>query len=47
MDLYADPATNCTDLRFAAILEGVGHWTQQEAPDEVNEALLRFLKDIA
>ena len=25
------------------ILEGCGHWTQQERPQEVNEALLDFL----
>jgi pimeloyl-ACP methyl ester carboxylesterase len=26
------------------ILPGCGHWTQQERPDEVNAALLAFLK---
>ena len=26
------------------VLEGVGHWTQQERPDEVNELLLDWLK---
>jgi pimeloyl-ACP methyl ester carboxylesterase len=30
-------------LRGSIILEGCGHWTQQERPDEVNEALLDFL----
>lgn len=40
MDLYADPAIACTDFRGQAILPGVGHWVQQEAPDEVNRALL-------
>ena len=33
-----------TDLRDVVVLPGVGHWTQQEAPDAVNEALLGFLK---
>lgn len=32
-----------TDLREAVVLEGVGHWVQQQAPDEVSAALLRFL----
>ncbi len=36
----------CTDLRRCDLLEGVGHWTQQEAPDEVNASLLAFLADV-
>ena len=28
-------------------LEGIGHWTQQEAPEEVNSALLRFLEEVS
>lgn len=47
MDPYADPGANCTDLRFSCIIEGAGHWVQQEAPGEVNEALLRFLKSLS
>ncbi len=35
-----------TDLREVTILPGIGHWTQQESPDAVNEALLRFLKGL-
>lgn len=31
------------DHRGATVVEGAGHWVQQEAPDEVNAALLRFL----
>lgn len=34
------------DLRFTTMIPGVGHWTQQEAPEAVNEAILAFLKDI-
>ena len=30
-------------LRESLILPGCGHWTQQERPKEVNEAMLRFL----
>jgi pimeloyl-ACP methyl ester carboxylesterase len=32
------------DLRINELIPGVGHWTQQEAPDAVNDAILRFLK---
>ena len=32
------------ELRETIILPGCGHWTQQERPDEVNAAMLRFLK---
>jgi epoxide hydrolase A/B len=34
------------DLRGRLVLEGAGHWVQQERPGEVNEALLRFLADL-
>lgn len=34
------------NLRAKTMIPGVGHWTQQEAPDAVNEAILAFLKDI-
>lgn len=35
-----------TDLRINRSLPGIGHWTQQESPDAVNEALLEFLGSI-
>lgn len=35
-----------TDLRINKLLPGIGHWTQQEAPREVNEVMLAFLKDL-
>ena len=35
-----------TDLRGKVVIEGTGHWVQQQSPDEVNEALLRFLREI-
>ena len=28
------------------MIEGAGHWLQQERPDEVNAALLDFLKGL-
>ena len=36
-----------TDLRETVVVEDAGHWVQQERPEEVNAALLRFLRDIA
>ena len=38
---------NYKNLLFAEELEGIGHWTQQEAPEEVNLALLRFLEEVS
>jgi pimeloyl-ACP methyl ester carboxylesterase len=32
------------DLRINRLIPGVGHWTQQEAPEAVNETILEFLK---
>jgi pimeloyl-ACP methyl ester carboxylesterase len=34
------------DLRKSLILPGCGHWTQQERPQEVNEALIQFLQEV-
>jgi len=34
------------DHRHSVLLEGVGHWTQQEDPEGFNEALLTFLRDL-
>jgi pimeloyl-ACP methyl ester carboxylesterase len=31
------------NLRGKVLIEGAGHWIQQERPNEVNEALLKFL----
>lgn len=38
---------NVPNLRDATILPGVGHWTQQERPQEVNAAMLAFLGGLA
>jgi pimeloyl-ACP methyl ester carboxylesterase len=35
-----------TDLREKVVVEGAGHWVQQERPSEVNAALLRFLGSV-
>ena len=42
-DMYENAGELCTDFRFSKIIEGAGHWVQQEAPEEVNKALLEFL----
>jgi pimeloyl-ACP methyl ester carboxylesterase len=34
------------DFRGAAIIEGAGHWTQQERPGEFNDALVGFLETL-
>ena len=34
------------NLRDAVMLPGVGHWTQQEAPEAVNEAMIAFLRGL-
>jgi pimeloyl-ACP methyl ester carboxylesterase len=36
-----------TDLRASVVLDGAGHWVQQERPDEVNAALLAWLGEVA
>ena len=36
-----------TDLRGKIIIEGAGHWIQQERPAEVNAALIAFLNEVA
>lgn len=38
--------TYVTDLRINTMIPGIGHWTQQEAPDAVNETILAFLKEL-
>jgi len=37
----------CTDMRSVHLVDGAGHWTQQEQPDEVVRLVLGFLNDIA
>jgi pimeloyl-ACP methyl ester carboxylesterase len=34
---------NVPHLKINELIPGIGHWTQQEAPAHVNDALLRFL----
>ena len=37
----------CSDHRGTTLLDGIGHWNQQEAPDATNAALLAFLEGLA
>jgi pimeloyl-ACP methyl ester carboxylesterase len=32
------------DIKGKVLLEGAGHWVQQERPAEVNAAIVEFLK---
>jgi pimeloyl-ACP methyl ester carboxylesterase len=43
VDMIALMRQQVKDLRLVRILDGAGHWVQQERPDEVNAALLEFL----
>ena len=42
-DNFAD---SLTDHRGNVIVAGAGHWVQQEKPDEVNAALLKFVREL-
>ncbi len=43
-ELLQDMQAAVPNLRKIVLLPGVGHWTQQEAPDEVNFELIGFLQ---
>lgn len=38
--------TFCDDLRGKVLIEGAGHWNQQEAPEQTNAALIEFLRGL-
>lgn len=46
MDLYVDPGLACADFRGSTILPDIGHWVQQEAPDETSAALEAFVRGL-
>ena len=46
-DALKELSTHVTDLRINQIIPKIGHWTQQEAPRPVNEALIKFLKEVS
>jgi pimeloyl-ACP methyl ester carboxylesterase len=37
--------TACTQMVGAHLVEGAGHWVQQEQPEQVSKLLLQFLQD--
>lgn len=45
-DGYEAPGQKCSDLRISRLIDGKGHWIQQEAPDEVSETLIAFLRTV-
>jgi pimeloyl-ACP methyl ester carboxylesterase len=46
VDMVEAMSTKCADLRYVKVIEGSGHWVQEERPAEVNAALLEFLSSI-
>lgn len=46
MDAYANAGAACADFRGATLIEGAGHWVQQEAPEATNAALAAFLANL-
>jgi pimeloyl-ACP methyl ester carboxylesterase len=46
VDLVEMMRQHVTDLRLVRIIDGAGHWIQQERPAEVNAALLEWLSGI-
>jgi pimeloyl-ACP methyl ester carboxylesterase len=44
--VIADLSERVPLLQQRIMLSGCGHWTQQERPEEVNAALIKFLRDI-
>lgn len=43
VDLVENMKRWVDDLRTCAVIDGAGHWIQQERPEQVNALLLRFL----
>jgi pimeloyl-ACP methyl ester carboxylesterase len=37
--------TACTNMVGFYLIDGAGHWVQQEQPERVSEQLLAFLRD--
>ncbi len=45
-DIERMQSTACTDFRGCHLIDGAGHWVQQEQPGAVNEFLSRFLSGL-
>jgi pimeloyl-ACP methyl ester carboxylesterase len=37
----------CTKMRFCELIEGAGHWVQQEQPEAISGLLVRFLSEVS
>lgn len=46
VDVFAMADGHCTDFRGATIVDGAGHWIQQEAPQATNVALQAFVDSL-
>jgi pimeloyl-ACP methyl ester carboxylesterase len=40
-------STACTQMRGVHLIDGAGHWVEQEQPDQVSRLLVQFLKSTA
>lgn len=47
VDMFAAAGAACDDFRGTTLIEGAGHWVQQEAPDQVNAALAAFVDGLS
>ncbi len=36
----------CTNMTMCELIDGAGHWVQQEQPESVNQLLLRFMNEL-
>ncbi len=43
VDMFAAAGAACDDFRGSTLIDGVGHWVQQEAPGATNAALTAFV----
>jgi len=46
MDMFESATNHLADCRGVVVIEGAGHWVQQENPGATNAALLKFLAEI-
>jgi pimeloyl-ACP methyl ester carboxylesterase len=40
-------STTCTQMRGVHLIDGAGHWVEQEQPEAVGRLLVEFLKSAA
>ena len=46
VDTFELAGAACLDFRGSTIVEGAGHWVQQEAPGATNTALTAFVNSL-